>query len=274
MRAVLGRFVAAAVARAARVAHSVGRLHCPVCDKPVLRFQPMPESFFRTLREAGWPHPLERFETLNLAAYTCPRCGSTDRERLIALYLNEHLARQREPIAVLDIAPYPPLAGFIRRAIGDRGGDGRYRSADLYMAGVDDRIDICDMSIYSDQSFDLVLCSHVLEHVPDDCKAMAELFRVLRPGGRALVLVPIVLGLQATDEDPAVTDPRERRRRFAQDDHVRQYAKDDFTGRLAGAGFRVERFGADHFGADRLAKHGITAQSALYVAGRPGPCGR
>lgn len=112
-----------------------------------------------------------------------------------------------------------------------------YLSGDLFDPGAMERIDITDIR-FPDDSFDLILCSHVLEHVPDDRKAISELFRVLKPGGTAFLLVPI--GSARTFEDPSVTDPDERLRFFGQKDHVRQYGP-DFEDRLVEAGFRVTR---------------------------------
>ena len=86
---------------------------------------------------------------------------------------------------------------------------------------------------------DLIVCSHVLEHVPDDRAAMAELHRVLKPGGRALVMCPVDEHRAKTFEDPSVTDPAERERLFWQSDHVRIYGQ-DLADRLAEAGFRVD----------------------------------
>ena len=88
-------------------------------------------------------------------------------------------------------------------------------------------------------AFDTIICSHVLEHVPADAKAMSELFRVLRPGGVAIIQVPYADDCAETDEDPSVTDPLERERRFGQFDHVRIYGR-DFADRLRRAGFVVD----------------------------------
>ncbi len=91
---------------------------------------------------------------------------------------------------------------------------------------------------HPEDSFDLVLCSHVLEHVADDRAALRELHRVLGPGGSAIVLVPLDTSLPETNEDPAVVGPDEREQVFGQHDHVRQYGL-DFAGRLEDAGFRI-----------------------------------
>jgi SAM-dependent methyltransferase len=112
-----------------------------------------------------------------------------------------------------------------------------YVSTDLERARATVKADITDLP-FPDDSFDVILCSHVLEHVVDDRKAMRELYRVLRPGGWALVLVPIDFSRRETFEDPAVVAPADRERLFGQADHVRVYGR-DFTSRLEDAGFTV-----------------------------------
>jgi SAM-dependent methyltransferase len=132
---------------------------------------------------------------------------------------------------LLHFAPEAGLERRLRAALGDR-----YVTTDLEPAGVDLTLDITALDL-PDASFDAVVCVHVLEHVPDDAAAMRELHRVLRPGGWGVVQVPILRDV--TDEDPAVTDPAERLRRFGQADHVRTYGR-DFADRLQAAGFDVD----------------------------------
>jgi SAM-dependent methyltransferase len=113
-----------------------------------------------------------------------------------------------------------------------------YLSADLDSALADERMDVTDIH-YEDASFDAVVCNHVLEHVPEDRKAMRELYRVLRPGGWAMVQSPVDRRREETFEDAAITDPADRTRLFGQYDHVRVYGR-DYDQRLAEAGFEVE----------------------------------
>ena len=96
-------------------------------------------------------------------------------------------------------------------------------------------MDITDIQ-YPDNTFDIVFCSHVLEHIPDDRKAMRELARVLKPEGWAVFMVP--LNAEHTIEDPSITNPAERERLFWQHDHVRLYGP-DFKDRLEKEGFKV-----------------------------------
>ena len=96
--------------------------------------------------------------------------------------------------------------------------------------------DIADVK-FPDNTFDLIVCNHVLEHVPRDDLAISELYRVLKPGGVAILQVPISVKLNKTIEEPSMMDPRERERRFGQFDQVRIYGS-DYPQRLAAADLR------------------------------------
>jgi SAM-dependent methyltransferase len=121
------------------------------------------------------------------------------------------------------------------------------------------------MPLYTDNSVDLFMCSHILEHEPDDRAAMREHFRILRPGGCGIVMVPLIEGLEETQEDPAVNTPVLRWKYHAQDDHLRLYGTRDLVSRLATAGFKVSALDRAHFGAQVFARAGIAANSVLYV---------
>ena len=101
-------------------------------------------------------------------------------------------------VRLIDFAPSDPLSQKISRTPSIE-----YRTADLYRNDVQDRIDLTDIS-YPDESTDIFICSHMLEHIPDDRKAMRELYRILKPGGFGLVLVPLAVGVDETHEDPAI----------------------------------------------------------------------
>jgi len=144
--------------------------------------------------------------------------------------------------ALLHFAPEFCLRPLLERAASGAapgGGPGfRYVTGDLDPTGVDLRLDLSGLQLETG-SFDAVLCSHVLEHVPDDAVAMAELRRITAPGGWCLVMVPLDLGRQETYEDASLTTHAQRLAAFGQHDHVRQYAP-DIEHRLAAAGFDVE----------------------------------
>jgi ubiquinone/menaquinone biosynthesis C-methylase UbiE len=133
------------------------------------------------------------------------------------------------------------------------------------MDGIDDRVDVTDMCTYADNQFDFFICSHVLEHVMDDRKALGELYRVLKPMGQGILMVPIVLGIEEIDEDPSITDDAERWRRFGQHDHVRLYSKHGFIDRVSEAGFRIHQHGWEYFGKEVFTRNGVASQSILYV---------
>jgi predicted SAM-dependent methyltransferase len=163
----------------------------------------------------------------------CPRCDSWKRQRVLWLYLKNYTNFFREPLKVLHFAPeYCLQKKFKKQPNLD------YISADLFSSLAMTKIDITDIP-YPDNTFDVILCSHVLEHIPDDRKAMKELLRVLKPTGWAILQVPIDRKRDKTFEDPAVTSPQERERLFGQHDHVRFYGR-DYQDRLRDAGFVVE----------------------------------
>jgi SAM-dependent methyltransferase len=118
-------------------------------------------------------------ETSNADAYSCPHCDASDRDRLYSLFLERQLAPDPgRAFKLLDIGPSQALSAHIRRRYRIS-----YKTADLLMEGADLRVDLTDMRTHADNSVDAFICSHVLEHVRDDRKAMGELFRVLVPGG-------------------------------------------------------------------------------------------
>ena len=113
-----------------------------------------------------------------------------------------------------------------------------YTTTDLNSPIADVKADICNLP-FSDNEFDFIICNHVLEHIPDDTKAMQEIYRILAPGGTAILQVPYKADLEKTFEDNRITDPKERAKIFGQYDHVRVYGMDYFT-KLESIGFKVE----------------------------------
>jgi SAM-dependent methyltransferase len=165
-------------------------------------------------------------------AILCPVCFSSDRERLMLYFLQERTDVLRAQTRLLHFAPEKHLEAVLRAAPGVS-----YWSADIAAPEVSVRLDITRIP-FRRASFDAVVCSHVLEHVRDDREAMRELNAVLRPGGQAIIQVPIALGIPQTYENSAVVDPADREREFGQDDHVRLYTL-DIVDRLRAAGFEV-----------------------------------
>ncbi len=161
-----------------------------------------------------------------------PGTLSLERHRLMWLYLKEQTEFFTKPMKVLHMAPEQC---FLKRFRKLKNLD--YITADLYSPIVDVKADILQLP-FDDNSFDLVICNHVLEHIEDDAGAMAELYRVMKPGGTGIFQVPQDLGREATYEDPGITEPEERAKHFGQYDHVRVYGRDYFD-RLRKAGFEV-----------------------------------
>lgn len=251
----------------ARARTLMGKYYCPVCDSRVDAFQPLSDYYAENLEKYGWPYEVSEAETCNSLGYLCPHCQASDRDRLYALYLQEFFAglQSGRSINIVEFAPVAPLSRFIREKLASRGTNNSYRSADAFAADVDDTLDIMELHAYADQQFDFFLCSHILEHVADDRKALGELYRILKPGGKGILMVPIILSISEIDEDPTVVDVAERWRRFGQDDHVRLYSKKGFLERVKGAGFIVHEYGKSHFGEKLFSCTGISNQSVLYV---------
>ncbi len=143
-------------------------------------------------------------------------------------------------------------------------GNPLYETADLHQSNVTHRLDITRTGL-PDATYDIVMAHHVLEHIEDDHAAMAELFRVLRPGGTAVLSVPVNASRQATYENPAITDPAERALHFSAPGHLRYYGL-DFADKLAGVGFKVETF---RMPPEQEAYYGLLRTEWLYIARKP-----
>ncbi len=176
------------------------------------------------------------------AVGSCWLCNSHPRTRALWLWLTErYKIGQHDKLRLLHVAPEEPLADkFIRLP------NVSYTAVDKFCEGYRYGKHVMQADIlnlpFADESFDLVICNHVLEHVKNDRKAMAEIFRVLRINGKAVLMVPIDLTLDETIEEPADIEltSAEREARFGQYDHVRIYGTDYFN-RLENTGFDIER---------------------------------
>ena len=204
---------------------------CPVCGKSSRRFL--------------------RFGSPSREDARCAHCGALERHRFLWLFLTRRTRLfDGTPKKMLHVAPEPCLESRFKRRLGDS-----YVTADLFDPGAMVKMDITDIE-YPDRSFDAVYCSHVLEHVQDDRKAMREFHRILKCDGWAIVLVPITA--EKTIEDSSIRDPEERLRVFGQEDHVRRYGP-DYADRLREAGFNVEILTAGDLARnDEAARMGLT----------------
>lgn len=167
----------------------------------------------------------------------CPGCGSLERHRVLWLFLERETDLFRRSGAMLHIAPEYALQRRFAALPGLH-----YVTGDLDSPLADHVVDVMDIP-FADRSFDFLVCNHVLEHVTDDRRALAEIERVLAPGGWAILMCPVDGSRATTLEDPAAVTPEQRHRVFGQSDHVRLYGR-DYPDRLAAAGFevRVERY--------------------------------
>lgn len=164
----------------------------------------------------------------------CPRCLSLERQRLLKLWLTTGGVTMTGK-TVLHFAPEPSVANILRQSAG------KYISADLNPDHADLCLNIEEIDL-PDNSVDVAIVSHVLEHV-DDRKALAELYRIIKPGGFVAVMVPIVEGWSKSYENPSIVSHKDRIRHFGQWDHVRFYGH-DLRDRIMSAGFRLEEFTA------------------------------
>lgn len=205
----------------------------------------------------GYIGPFKAHKRSGRPNASCGRCGARERHRLVALYLSilgpERFAGRR----VLHFSPEYFLAPFFAEAA-------LYITADLSSPEAGLRTDITRIAL-ADGAVDVVMCNHVLEHIPDDAAAIAEFHRILAPGGTALITVPLDGGLAHTYEDATVTTPEGRTRHFGQFDHVRIYGR-DIAERLARPGFRVESFKPD---AAQQARYAIHDATEIFIAEKP-----
>ena len=161
-----------------------------------------------------------------------PGTLSLERHRLFWLYLKNETTFFSAPLRVLHFAPEQ---AFVQKFKKQK--NLTYTTTDLNSPIADVKADICDLP-FKDNSFDFIICNHVLEHIPDDTKAMQELYRVLAPSGTAIVQVPYDAKREITFEDNTITDQSERTRIFGQYDHLRVYGMDYFK-KLSSIGFDV-----------------------------------
>ncbi|MCB7481441.1 class I SAM-dependent methyltransferase [Christiangramia sediminis] len=162
-----------------------------------------------------------------------PSTLSLERHRLLWLYLKNETEFFKKKLKVLHFAPEQAFYKRFRKL-----NNLEYTTTDLNSPLADVKADICNLP-FENNSFDFILCNHVLEHIPDDKKAMQELYRILSPGGTAILQIPQELNRAETFQDDTITDPKERAKIFGQYDHVRVYGRDYFD-KLRSIGFKVE----------------------------------
>ncbi|MEL6975118.1 MAG: methyltransferase domain-containing protein [Bacteroidota bacterium] len=186
---------------------------------------PIDGKRFRKFLPYGYENPRENVLS--------PSTLSLERHRLLWLFLQNKTNFFTAPLKLLHFAPEQAFYKRFRKQ-----GNLEYITTDLNSPLADVKADICKLPFEND-AFDVILCNHVLEHIPDDTQAMKELHRVLRPGGWGVFQIPQDLTREQTFEDNSITDKRERAKIFGQYDHVRIYGLDYFD-KLRSIGFIVE----------------------------------
>jgi SAM-dependent methyltransferase len=205
---------------------------CPICD-------------YRGLFRAYGEPP--RYDAL------CPKCGSLERHRLLRLALNKYPLRADAEI--IHFAPEAAVAAMLPAK--------SYRSADLAPGRADLVLDLEAVALPS-QGVDVVVVNHVLEHVIDDQRALAESFRILREGGVLIATIPVVEGWDETYEVPDIVGPKDRELHFGQWDHVRYYGP-DFRDRVRSAGFSLQEFVGS---GDDCVRYGLLAGERVFIGRR------
>lgn len=166
----------------------------------------------------------------------CPRCLSLERHRLLWLWMQRETDIADGRSSLLHIAPEVSLIRKFSSIY--RHCPERYVTADLESPLAKLHFDVREIPL-ADESFDIVICNHIMEHIDDDRKAMREVLRVMKRGGWGIILSPTDYSRAETFEDDSITDPAERTRIFGQYDHRRIYGR-DYADRLRSVGFEVE----------------------------------
>ncbi len=186
---------------------------------------PIDGKKFRSFLPYGYENPRENVLS--------PSTLSLERHRLLWLFLTAKTNFFKSQLHVLHFAPEQAFYKRFRKLKNIT-----YTTTDLNSPLADIKADICNLP-FDENSFDVILCNHVLEHIPDDTKAMKELYRILKPGGWGILQVPQDLNRAITFQDDSIKDEKERAKIFGQYDHVRIYGKDYFQ-KLRTIGFNVD----------------------------------
>ena len=236
--------------------HSGTKYQCPICGYKSKDFYPIGINI-PVLKE-------KQVVGAGLRNGGCFKCDSSDRERLIYTYLvnKMDLLNQPKNIRILHLAPEKNLFRILYNH-----GFKNYVCGDLFTEGYKYPEYVQNMNVlnipFEDNYFDLIICNHLLEHVPNDTDAMKELFRVLKQKGKAILQVPISKNSDKTFEDFSVTDPKEREIVFGQFDHLRVYGQ-DYPERLESEGFSVVRINIS----GEFTKYGLAINEDIFIGNK------
>jgi len=219
-------------------------VECPVCEHSFRKFLP--------------------YGRVGRGNALCPNCLSLERHRLMWLFLKDKTDFFSTDKKVLHIAPELCFIDRFEKIHGEN-----YITADIESPLAKVKLDVHEMP-FEDNSFEVVFCNLVMEHVVDDRKAMSEIFRVLRKGGFAILQIPLFHPLsEITYEDASITDPKEREKAFGQDDHVRLYGK-DYADKIRAVGFEVTEDGfGDELSKDEQKLYALPKDEPIFYCKKP-----
>jgi len=234
--------------------------HCNICNRS-----------FRKMLPGGFDLDVineKQIVGAGLRSHICPYCQSTDRDRLVKLYLDKSFDLKNDKFSILHIAPEPALFQKLSKyknlvyhpAV-------KYHEGIYYPTDID-LVDITDL-YFEDSKFDIIICNHVLEHIENDELALKELFRVLRPNGTAILQVPYSKILSETYENKDMTTSKQREEHFGQFDHVRLYGT-NYSSHLEQAGFKLRLFNPEEsYEKQEIIKLALFKGEKLFVVEKP-----
>jgi len=231
---------------------------CPFCNRTYRKFLP-----------GGYHFPVLQEKQVIGGGYrlnnVCPRCYSIDRHRLVYLFLTKKMNISVSRLKIFHVAPEGCLRIFLSGLPNIDYTSGVKYLEGYYYARMTNLVDITNLP-FEEGIFDAVICNHVLEHIPDDKKALDEIYRILKPGGFAILQVPFSKILVNTIEDPSIVTPEGREQAFGQFDHVRIYGQ-DYRLRVESAGFTLKTYNpTTEKWFDDIEKYAINPEEDLFVA--------
>lgn len=227
---------------------------CPFCQNNI--------SHFKEIGEESDVIEKRKIVGAGIRLEGCPYCKSTDRERLVLIYLKKELKifKKTSDFKILHFAPERNLTKELLLSFKEN-----YICGDLFTDGYSYPKHVENMNIlaipFANNEFNLVICNHVLEHVEEDYIALQEIKRVLKPGGIAILQVPISANTYKTFEDPQIKNPELRHKFYGQVDHVRIYGQ-EYPKLLEDAGFKVNRINISH----KHEKYKLNPNEDIFIA--------
>lgn len=237
-----------------------GRRKCYICGNTFFTYLPVygEEWYVSQIKKYGINKNFSDM-TYNKKEFICPYCKSIDRTRFIMIYINKYY-RRKERVKILYFAPTSGGISFLGKM-----NNMEVDTIDLYNKGVKYNYDIQNLSGIKDNIYDLIICSHVLEHVNNDILALKELYRVTKEGGKVLILVPLDLNKVWLDEEYGLNES-ENWKRFGQIDHVRRYTEDEIVKRMTDVGFKCRIFTRNNLDDKVVTENAFNKNIRIYIA--------